>query len=250
MIVKDDMGGRDDPRQGQPRRVRLLAVQHASRRLRRRRGPGATMASGMALATIGTDTGGSIIQPSALQGDAGLRPTMRLASRRGIVPISASQDTAGPITGTVEDAACVLQAIAQADPLDAPPGYFGPSSRSSRRCPPTSSTSRPARRTSPDGSACRASRRAPPSSCPPSVGQSYTSTLAVSVTGTAGDATLTAQDPARRRPGICSTAPTRSNGRSRCVPSTRRRRPRPSASSSRSGRARPCGPAPAARRSS
>src|SRR5262249_20771841 len=72
-----------------------------------------------AAVTIGTETSGSIVSPAAAQGDVGLRPTVGLVSRTGILPISASQDTAGPITRTVADAAAELQAIAGKDPEDA-----------------------------------------------------------------------------------------------------------------------------------
>src|SRR4051794_9148006 len=81
-------------------------------------GSGAAAASGLAAVTIGTETSGSIVSPSAAQGDVGLRPTVGLVSRTGILPISASQDTAGPITRTVADAAAQLQAIAGKDPED------------------------------------------------------------------------------------------------------------------------------------
>src|SRR3954451_15801346 len=81
-------------------------------------GSGAAAAAGLAAVTIGTETSGSIVSPAAAQGDVGLRPTLGLVSRTGIVPISASQDTAGPITKTVADAAAELQAIAGKDPED------------------------------------------------------------------------------------------------------------------------------------
>src|SRR4051794_12911688 len=81
-------------------------------------GSGAAAAAGLAAVTIGTETSGSIVSPSAAQGDVGLRPTVGLVSRTGIVPISASQDTAGPIPRTVADAAAELQAIAGKDPDD------------------------------------------------------------------------------------------------------------------------------------
>src|SRR4051794_19439875 len=64
-------------------------------------GSGAAAAAGLAAVTIGTETSGSIVSPAAAQGDVGLRPTLGLVSRTGIVPISATQDTAGPITRTV-----------------------------------------------------------------------------------------------------------------------------------------------------
>jgi amidase len=67
---------------------------------------------------IGTETSGSIISPSVINGDVGIKPTVGLVSRAGIIPISHSQDTAGPITRTVTDAAIVLSAIAGSDPRD------------------------------------------------------------------------------------------------------------------------------------
>src|SRR3954453_7628071 len=79
-------------------------------------GSGAIAASGLAAITIGTETSGSIVSPSAAQGIVGLRPTIGLVSRTGIVPISATQDTAGPMTRTVADAAAELQGIVGEDP--------------------------------------------------------------------------------------------------------------------------------------
>jgi amidase len=67
---------------------------------------------------IGTETVGSIISPSVANGVVGLKPTVGLVSRSGIIPISHTQDTAGPITRTVADAAIVLTAIAGSDPRD------------------------------------------------------------------------------------------------------------------------------------
>ncbi|HTE59919.1 MAG TPA: amidase family protein [Solirubrobacteraceae bacterium] len=81
-------------------------------------GSGAAAAAGLAAITIGTETSGSIISPSSAQGIVGLRPTVGLVSRTGILPISATQDTAGPMTRTVADAAAELQAIAGKDPED------------------------------------------------------------------------------------------------------------------------------------
>ena len=79
-------------------------------------GSGAAAAAGLAAVTIGTETSGSIVSPAAQQGIVGLRPTVGLVSRAGILPISATQDTAGPMTRTVADAAAELQAIAGKDP--------------------------------------------------------------------------------------------------------------------------------------
>jgi amidase len=67
---------------------------------------------------IGTETSGSIISPSVVNGVVGLKPTVGLVSRSGIIPVAHSQDTAGPITRTVADAAIVLTAIAGSDPRD------------------------------------------------------------------------------------------------------------------------------------
>ena len=67
---------------------------------------------------IGTETSGSIISPSTTNGVVGLKPTVGLVSRAGIIPISHTQDTAGPITRTVADTAILLTAIAGSDPRD------------------------------------------------------------------------------------------------------------------------------------
>jgi amidase len=83
-------------------------------------GSATAAAAALAAITIGTETSGSIVSPSAAQGIVGLRPTVGLVSRYGIVPIAASQDTAGPMTRTVADAAAELEAIAGSDPLDPP----------------------------------------------------------------------------------------------------------------------------------
>ncbi|TLX21716.1 amidase [Thermomonas fusca] len=82
-------------------------------------GSGTAIAANLATAAIGTETDGSIICPSAVAGLVGLKPTVGLVSRSGIIPISASQDTAGPMTRSVADAAALLTAIAAADPGDA-----------------------------------------------------------------------------------------------------------------------------------
>lgn len=81
-------------------------------------GSGAAVAGGECLASLGTDTGGSVRIPSALCGIVGLKPTFGRVSRRGVVPLSWSLDHVGPMTRTVEDAAVLLQAIAGHDPQD------------------------------------------------------------------------------------------------------------------------------------
>ena len=81
-------------------------------------GSGAAVAAGLAPLAIGTETDGSITCPAAINGLVGLKPTVGLVSRTHIVPISHSQDTAGPMTTSVEDAAKVLTVIAGSDPAD------------------------------------------------------------------------------------------------------------------------------------
>ena len=82
-------------------------------------GSGAAIAANLAAAAIGTETDGSIVSPASSNGLVGIKPTLGLVSRSGIVPIAHSQDTAGPMTRTVADAAVILAAIAGADPEDA-----------------------------------------------------------------------------------------------------------------------------------
>ncbi len=81
-------------------------------------GSGAAVAAGLAWAAIGTETDGSITCPASVNGIVGLKPTVGLVSRTHIVPISASQDTAGPMTTSVRDAALLLTAMAGTDPAD------------------------------------------------------------------------------------------------------------------------------------
>ena len=81
-------------------------------------GSGAAVAAGLAWAAIGTETDGSITCPASVAGVVGFKPTVGLVSRTHVVPISHSQDTAGPITNSVADAALLLNAIAGTDPAD------------------------------------------------------------------------------------------------------------------------------------
>ncbi len=81
-------------------------------------GSGAAMAASLASATIGTETNGSIICPSNVNGVVGFKPTVGLVSQEGIIPISSTQDTAGPMTKTVSDAALLLGSMnREEDPL-------------------------------------------------------------------------------------------------------------------------------------
>jgi amidase len=82
-------------------------------------GTGTAIAANLAAVGIGTETDGSIVCPSSICSLVGLKPTVGLVSRSGIIPISHTQDTAGPMTRTVRDAAIVLAAITAADPADA-----------------------------------------------------------------------------------------------------------------------------------
>jgi amidase len=81
-------------------------------------GSGAAIAAGFAWGAIGTETDGSITCPASVNGIVGFKPTVGMVSRTHIVPISHSQDTAGPMTQTVADAALLLNAIAGSDPAD------------------------------------------------------------------------------------------------------------------------------------
>jgi amidase len=81
-------------------------------------GSGAAVAAQMVDAAIGTETDGSITCPAAVNGIVGLKPTVGLVSRTHVVPISHSQDTAGPMTRDVETAARLLTAMAGSDPAD------------------------------------------------------------------------------------------------------------------------------------
>ncbi|TQF76367.1 amidase [Elioraea sp. Yellowstone] len=81
-------------------------------------GSAAAIAAGLCLGSLGSDTGGSIRIPAAYCGIAGLKPTAGLVSRRGMVPLSHSLDTAGPMAWTAEDCAILLAAIAGHDPED------------------------------------------------------------------------------------------------------------------------------------
>ncbi|MFN7914767.1 MAG: amidase [Vicinamibacterales bacterium] len=81
-------------------------------------GTGAAVAANLAAVGVGTETDGSIVSPANVNGLVGIKPTLGLISRTGIVPIAHSQDTAGPMARTVADAAALLTAMAAPDPAD------------------------------------------------------------------------------------------------------------------------------------
>ncbi|KAL9609189.1 MAG: hypothetical protein Q9167_006027 [Letrouitia subvulpina] len=105
-------------------------------------GSGVASSIGLALASLGTETSGSILSPSEVNNLVGIKPTVGLTSRALVVPISEHQDTVGPMARTVRDAAYLLQAIAGKDPddnytlaqpFDTPPEYVGSCNYSSLR---------------------------------------------------------------------------------------------------------------------
>ena len=81
-------------------------------------GSGAGVSSNLCALAVGTETDGSVVCPSSANGIVGIKPTLGLISRTGIIPIAHSQDTAGPMARTVRDAAILLNALAGADPHD------------------------------------------------------------------------------------------------------------------------------------
>jgi amidase len=81
-------------------------------------GSGAAVAACLCAAAMGTETDGSVVSPSSINGIVGVKPTLGLISRAGIIPISHSQDTAGPMARTVRDAALLLSALTGVDPAD------------------------------------------------------------------------------------------------------------------------------------
>ncbi|KAL9605166.1 MAG: hypothetical protein Q9219_000100 [cf. Caloplaca sp. 3 TL-2023] len=105
-------------------------------------GSGVASSLGLALATLGSETSGSILSPSEVNNLVGIKPTVGLTSRALAIPISERQDTIGPMARTVKDAAYLLQAIAGKDPNDnytlaqpfeTPPDYVGACNYSSLR---------------------------------------------------------------------------------------------------------------------
>jgi amidase len=90
-------------------------------------GSAVAVAANLAMAAIGTETDGSIVCPSGTNGIVGIKPTLGLVSRAGIIPIAHSQDTAGPMARSMRDAAILLSAIAGPDPDD-PDSATAPSS--------------------------------------------------------------------------------------------------------------------------
>jgi amidase len=81
-------------------------------------GSAVAVAANLAFMAVGTETDGSIVCPAAVNGIVGIKPTLGLVSRSGIIPIAASQDTAGPMARTVADAAALLNVLSGYDPED------------------------------------------------------------------------------------------------------------------------------------
>jgi amidase len=81
-------------------------------------GSAVAVSANLCVVAVGTETDGSIVSPAATVGIVGMRPTVGLVSRRGMIPISATQDTAGPMARTVRDAAALLTVLAGSDPAD------------------------------------------------------------------------------------------------------------------------------------
>jgi amidase len=81
-------------------------------------GSAVAVSSSLCAAAVGTETDGSLISPAAVCGIVSIKPTVGLISRSGIIPISHTQDTAGPMTRTVTDAAILLGALTGVDPRD------------------------------------------------------------------------------------------------------------------------------------
>lgn len=81
-------------------------------------GSAVAVSAGLCTVAVGTETNGSIVSPASVSGIVGLKPTLGLVSRRGIIPLATSFDTAGPMARTVADAATLLSALAGVDPED------------------------------------------------------------------------------------------------------------------------------------
>jgi amidase len=82
-------------------------------------GSGVAVSANLCAVAVGTETDGSIVCPSSINGLVGIKPTVGLVSRSGVIPVSHSQDTPGPMARTIADAAALLMALAGADPCDA-----------------------------------------------------------------------------------------------------------------------------------
>ena len=87
-------------------------------------GSAVAVAASLTSVAVGTETNGSVVCPSSVNGIVGIKPTLGLISRSGIIPIAHSQDTAGPMGRTVKDAAILLNAMIGADPADPLAGSF------------------------------------------------------------------------------------------------------------------------------
>ncbi len=93
-------------------------------------GSGVAVAAGLCVFAVGTETDGSIVSPASRSGLVGFKPTLGRVSRDGIIPIAASQDTAGPMARSVADAALLMSVLAGPDPRDAATATAPPSAAS------------------------------------------------------------------------------------------------------------------------
>src|SRR5215207_4273422 len=95
-------------------------------------GSAVAVAASLVAVAVGTETDGSIVCPASVNSVVGIKPTLGLISRSGVIPIAHSQDTVGPFGRTVADAAALLGVLAGADPRDASTMNDGGISRSQR----------------------------------------------------------------------------------------------------------------------
>jgi amidase len=128
-------------------------------------GSAVAVAANLVALAVGTETDGSIVSPASCSGLVGIKPTLGLVSRTGIVPLAHSQDTAGPMARTVTDAALLLGALAGPDPDDAitlhapgSPGASGTSSAGAATAPATDAGRAGAAATPPTDTAARGAR--------------------------------------------------------------------------------------------
>ena len=214
-------------------------------------GSAAAVAAGFAVATLGTDTGGSIRQPAAFCGVVGLLPTYGRVSRYGLIAFASSLDRVGPVTNSVKDAATVLGVLAGQDPFDAtssdrpaddyvgsltkpvaglrvgvPAEYFGEGLDPEIRAAvekPSPNSSPPGARSSPSISRIRSTPSPPTTSSPPPRPPQTSPASTASASATVPKTPPTCQ-PCTRRPATKPSGPrlsaASSSARTSCLPAT------------------------------